>query len=411
MSFLKDPVKRGYAAAALLALLVLALVGPVVVNADARHLTAYRNGDEDVSLVRAAIEPKASRVESILATPDVLDEADPSKTLFVAIGAERRYDAHEAEAVVRFLEAGGRVLLADEGGFGTDIARAAGFAFGSQRVLDTRNHLGDPKLVVASATLDGQDYPLLFNSPTTLVPLSDAGTDYETLVVSSRAAYPDGSYLDANANGEIDISDKAGPFPLVVRKSVGTEGGVIVLVADTGLFMNAQGQLIDYRNVEFVAALVQALVPRDGVVYLDEARHAPTPGVAPWNAAARTLGRLTSGPVAPYATLALLVALTVVAWRLTRQTEDWSHHEFNVGMEIPVPDDLRPDLSRAQRMARRRISEKFNIPMEQVAAMPAEQLVTLTGDRLLAEAAAGTLKGDPAPLFRSFSSSSTEAPQ
>lgn len=409
MSVLRDPVKRGYVAMALLALVALSVLGPLVLDRDARHLTAYRSGDEDVSLVRAAIEGKAARIDAVISTPHILDEADPARTVFVAIGAERRYDDDEARAIVDFLRAGGNVLLADEGGFGTDIARAAGFAFGSQRVLDTRNHLGDPKLVVSTSRLDGQDYPLLFNAPTLIIPLEE-GMAYETLATSSSARYPDGSYLDANENGEIDISDNAGPFPLVVRRAL-PEGGTIVLVADTGLFMNAQGALIDYRNLDFVAALVQGLVPSDGVIVLDEGRHAPTPAVAPWNAAARTLGRLTNGPVAPYATLAVLLALTGFAWYLTRKTEDWTHHEFNVGVENPVPEDLRPDLGRAQRMARRRISERFNIPMEQVAGMPTEQLATLTGDRLLAEAAAGTLKGDPAPVFRSFSSSSPEAPQ
>jgi hypothetical protein len=74
-----------------------------------------------------------------------------------------------------------------------------------------------------------------------------------------------------------------------------------------------------------------------------------------------------------------------------------------VGAEVPAPEGVRPDLARAQRMARRRISEKYNIPMEQVASMTAEELLRVTGDKLLSEAAAGTLRADPAPLFRSFS--------
>jgi hypothetical protein len=54
-------------------------------------------------------------------------------------------------------------------------------------------------------------------------------------------------------------------------------------------------------------------------------------------------------------------------------------------------------------MARHRISERYNIPLEQVAAMTTEELLAVTHDKPLSEAAAGALRGDPAPLFASFS--------
>lgn len=400
LKFLKDPVQRGWTFLAVAGLVAVLLLAPVVVNADGRHLSAYAEGDEEAGLARTALEGRASQVEAYLSTPHQLaDVSEPAKTLLVILGPERRYAEGETQAILDFLQDGGHVLLADEGGYGTDIAREVGFGFVGETVLDTKNHLGDPTLVVADVTAD-RDYRVLFNAPTALQPLSNAGA-YEVLAQTSSAEYPDGSYLDRNRNDEIDIADTAGPFPLVVRTQYGA--GTLVLVADTGLFMDAQVKLIDYENDDLIAALAASMVPADGLVLVDEARHAPGPLLAAYDNGVRALGRLTAGSVAPLVTLAVLALATFAAWRFTRETEDWSHHEHNLGVQVPVPENLRPDHERAQRMARRRISEKFNIPLEQVAAMPADQLLSLTGDRMLAEAAAGTLKSDPAPLFKSFS--------
>lgn len=404
LGFLKDPVRRGWAFSAIAFLLVVGLALPLVWDTDARHLTAYRAGDEDASLARDALDGRAGRVEAYLSTPHQLaDIKEPQRTLLVILGSERRYSPGEAAAVVAFLERGGNVLLADEGGYGTDIAKEAGFGFVGTSLLDTRNHLGDPTLATSSARIEGRDFRLLFNAPTAIRPLRDAGA-YEVLAESSTSALPQGSYLDTNENGEIDINDAASDtgsgFPLIVRTRVGD--GTLVLVADTGLFMDAQVRLIDYDNGAFIGALAGTLVPRDGLIVLDEARHAPTPAVAPYTNAVRALGRATSGSVAPFITLALVLLASLAAWRATAETEDWSQHRHDLGVEVPVPSSVRPDLGRAQRMARHRVSERFNIPLEQVAAMTAEQLLALTGDRTLSEAAAGTLKSDPAPLFRSF---------
>lgn len=405
LPFLKDPVKRGWATMGILALILLALVVPAVYAADDRHLTGYRDGAEDASLVRDGLERKASRVQAILSTPHQLAEVeDPTKTLLVILGAERRYSEGEARAVIDFLEAGGRVILADEGGYGTDIAFAAGFGIVNTDLVDTRNHRGDATLVVATATVEGRPYDVLFNSPTAIRPLQNANP-HEVLARSSPSQYPDGSYIDSNENGEVDATDGASPgfagFPLIVRTTVGA--GTLVLVADTGLFMNEQVGVTDYQNSDFVEDLAGTLVASDGIILIDEARHAPPAGLAAYDNAVRALGKATAGVVAPLVTLALVLIATLASWLATRETEDWSHHHHDLGAEVSAPADVRPDLGRAQRMARRRISEKFNIPVEQVAAMPAEHLVSLTGDRMLAEAAAGTLRSDPAPLFRQFS--------
>lgn len=407
MQMLKDPVKRGWIAAALIGVLALSLLAPFVVGREARHLSAFRDGEEDASVALGEMEAKAATVEAFLGTAHALaDIEEPHKALFVVMGTERRYTPSETDAIVAFLKAGGNVMLADEGGYGSDIAKEAGFAFGGAPLLDTQNHLGDTRLVAASARLDGVEYPLLFNAPTFLVPLSNAGA-YEVLAQSSAPAFPDGSYADINGNGEIERSDTPGPWPLVVRTSVGA--GTLVLLADTGVFMNRQTELLDYRNAAFLGELTRTLVPRDGRIVIDEGRHAPPAPLALYAWAVHGLARATSGPVAPFLTALVLVGASVAAWRLTRPTEDWSRHAHTLGEEIPVPADVRPDHDRAQRMARRAVSERFNIPMEQVAAMPADQLVALTGDRVLSEAAAGTLKSDPAPIFRAISASSVSS--
>ena len=406
MSLLKGRRARAVLACALLGLLALALLGPFVYDRDARHLSAFREGDEEMGLARAELAGAAGSTDALLSTPHALsDLKEPSRALYVAVGPERRYDADEAAVVLAFLRAGGNVLLADEGGFGTDVAREAGWAFGTQRLLDSRNHLGDPRLPVADAKAepDGRAFRVLLNSPSILRDVSRdaAPAPFEVLAWTSAAEYPNGSYVDVNGNGEIDLADPAGPFPLVVRAQVGE--GTLVLVADTGLFMDAQLRLLEYENDDWLAALARSLVPPEGILLFDEARHAPPAATALWDNSIRTLGRATTGDVAPFLLVLGLAALSALAWRLARPTEDWTRHGFDVGVEVPAPETLRPDLARAQRMARRRISEKYNIPIEQVASMTGEELLRVTGDKLLSEAAAGTLRSDPAPLFKSFS--------
>ncbi|HUR68212.1 MAG TPA: DUF4350 domain-containing protein [Candidatus Thermoplasmatota archaeon] len=405
--FLKDPQKRAYTLVTILALLAVGLLAPLVWNTDGRHLTAYREGDEDASLALSSLSGSAGKVEAYLSTPyQLADIREPQRALLVVIGTERRYSEGESRAVLDFLARGGNVILADEGGYGSDIAREVGFAFMGTSLVDSRNHLDDETLVATTGALDGRDYRILFNAPTALTPLSNVG-DHEVLAESSVAVYPDGSYLDVNDNGEIDVGDQASStgegFPLIVRTKYGAGQGTLVLVADTGLFMDAQVKLVEFENGPFIQALAGSLIPRDGTIVLDEARHSPAPLVAGYDASVRALGRATSGAVAPLVTLALVIVASLVAWWSTRETEDWTHHEHNLGVEVPVPADVRPDLERAQRMARRRISERFNIALEQVAAMTAEELARLTGDATLSQAAAGTLRSDPAPLFASFS--------
>ena len=409
MKLLKDPVTRGWIAASLLLAIALALAVPFLVGADDRHLTAYRDGDEDASLALDQLVGRAASVDAILSTPHQLgDIRDPTRTLLVVLGSERRYTESEADAVVDFVRRGGHAILADEGGYGTDIARHAGFGFSDRDLLDTRNHGGDHSLVVATATTErgGQTYTILLNGPTAIMPLQNANA-HDVLARSSPSAYPDGSFLDTNDNGVIERTDgtsgESEGFALIVRTSIGDNGGTLVLVADTGAFMNAQLEQSAYQNGAYLGALVGSIVPGDGVVLLDEARHAPAPALSAYDNAVRVVGQATSGPLAPLVTLSVVVLATIALWWATRETEDWSHHAHDIGRDVPVPADVRPDLERAQRMARRRISERFNIPLEQVAAMPADQLQSLTGDKMLAEAAAGTLRSDPAPLFRTFS--------
>src|SRR5438552_12456287 len=380
---MKDPSIRGWAALVVLVLVVGALAWPFVVGRDARHLTAYSDGPEDLSRLRAELDSTGARIQDVQASPHVLSSIpEPSKTVLLIIGPERRFDASETADVLAFLHAGGQVVLADETGFGSDVARDAGYAFSSQRVLDTNNYRGDPRLVTttASGLGDGAEYRLVLNAPASLVALSDA-QPADTLASSSAAKYPDGSYVDTNGNGVIDIQDQPGPFPLLLRTHVGA--GTLVLVSDTGLFMNAQLGLAEYDNARFARALVASLVPTGGTIVLDESRHAPTAALAPYENAARALGRATGGPIAPFVLLAALVAAGLVAWRLTRPTDDWRRHKHAAGPAPPLPDPVRPDLARAQRMARHRISERLYIALAQVAAMKAEGLVALCVDKTL----------------------------
>lgn len=402
---LKDARFRGWLAAGILGLLVLSLLWPLAVSRDARHLTAYASGDQDLSRLHDELHGAVGDVRATFGGPHDLAGLDPTRTVLFVVGAERRYDPSEAQEVVAFLRAGGAVVLADDTGFGSDVAREAGFAFSSQHVLDTVNYHGDARLAVATATMDGQSYRLLFNTPSAIVALSNAA-DHDVIAQSSSAKYPDGSYLDTKGSGQIDINDQPGPFPLVVRTHVGA--GTLVLVSNAGVFMNAQMGVADDDNARFAHALATTLLPNGGTAVIDESRHAAVWWLAPWGDPVRLLARATGGVATPFLLVGALVLATLAAWRSTRSTDDWSRHEFDASRLQPVPPHVRPDAARAQRMARVRISERFNIPLEQVAAMTTEDLLALTGDRTLTDAASGA--ADPGPFFKTYAPPTESTP-
>lgn len=398
--WLREPRKRALLGLTLLGVIAVGLLAPFVFGGDARHLSAYADDREDLSAFRAQLQ---GSTEAILGSPAMLlDVDDPTKALYIAIGPERRYDDAESDAIIRFLREGGRVLIADERGYSARIAREAGLTVDGNLVLDSGGYRGDVRFPVvdASVTEGGSTYRVVFNLPSKITELSSVGA-YGTLARSTASRGLNGSFVDKNDNLVIETSDEPGPHVLAARAVVGQ--GELVLVADTGLFMNEQLRVADsqYQNEAYVRALVSSLLPTGGTIFLDESRHAPPAPIAAWNNGVRTLARLTTGLAAPIFLLGLAV-LTFVAWLYTRETEDWSHHHFDLGHKVPAPEDVRPDSGRLQRMARRRISERYNIPLEQVAAMPAEELLRVTGDRSLSEAAAGTLRGDPGQLFASL---------
>lgn len=378
---------RAIVTLAIVLAVLLAFLGPFLAGADeSRHLSAYSDGPQDVSRVREEIESVTSARDGstrALATSVYFVEslAAPRDHVLFVFGIERPYTAGETAAIHRFVDAGGTLVLANDVANGNRLAREFGVLFGDRAVLDGgSNYLGDPRSAVVTVPFEGRDWRLLLRSPG-YMKLDDPAR------VSVLAWSSTESYIDVDQDGKIDLNDTAQRFPLVAESRHGQ--GRVVIIADTGLFMDETLAVPGFDNAGFARALASSTLSGRANALIDESRHAPPPEAAAGDAGLRLLVVATSTPAWRVALAIAAVAAVVLAVVLTRDTEDWSEHKFDVGHERPVPAGLAPTPERLQALAQRALSENYNIPLEYLQTAPFEDLVRLTGEKELVAVATG----------------------
>ncbi len=144
------------------------------------------------------------------------------------IGPEKNFTYSEAEAVAGFINRGGRVILADESGFGNSLlerlnlsVRIYGgllvdplFKERNEKLPRARylssNYVGEVVLNYASV-IEGCSNPLL-----------------------STSSY---SYIDENLNDEWDEGEDKGPFTVGCSVKIGE--GELIIFSDSSLFINS----------------------------------------------------------------------------------------------------------------------------------------------------------------------------
>lgn len=215
-------------------------------------------------------------VQRVVSSPAAaLRGVDPSRTALAVFASREAYSAHEVAAVQRFVQEGGRLLVADP--FGTAGALAAPFGLGFERV-----RLVDPAAPNGTrpASLDGATFQVAWTNPSAV--RVAPGTPARALALSSPA-----SFLDRDGDGVIDAADPQGQFPLAA--AIAPEGGgLVAAVADRGAFLQATSGERD--NALWRQALLQHLLPEGGRLLVDESHqadgHPVTRTVAAWSAAA-----------------------------------------------------------------------------------------------------------------------------
>lgn len=242
-------------------------------------LSAHGDGWDDAGGLRAAIEKENVAVRTLFTSPLALD-AQPGRTVYVALGLERPYTTQEVDRLVRFWQEGGHLLVADQGEHMQDLASRFGVDVVPQQIFDPRFSADGSRLVSAVASLGGRDYALLANDPLQL-----ASSTERTWEILARSG--DDTFVDTDGDGEAGLGDRKGAVPLVLRHTA-EGGGNVVLASQPGMFadlftrperhgvaarMQEAGIERPTENLDFALDLVLSLLPSGGTVVFDESRH------------------------------------------------------------------------------------------------------------------------------------------
>jgi len=196
-------------------------------TSDSRTVAA--DAGADVEIVRSPAGYHRTAAEN--ATAFILEPTEP-------------YAETEADAVASFLDRGGTVVVAAEGdGEANRLLTELDVSsrFDGRPLRDEQRHYRSPALPVGTPVRDTSatsDVSRVTLNHGTAVTASDSGS---VLVNSSEF-----SYLDANANGELDPTEPVQEYPIVVREDVGT--GSVLLVSDGSVFINEMLDRTDNRR-------------------------------------------------------------------------------------------------------------------------------------------------------------------
>jgi len=243
------PREVGYPHLLAAALFLTLLVGVAVgASTSATTYGAFNSEWDGASGVGAVAMETQTEHRVAFATGDYGD-VDPSETIAFVISPERSYSDAEAERVTSFVRAGGTLVVADDfRPHSNDLLGRLGVAarLNETPLRDERHNFRSGALPVATRTTTdpytAEVEQLTLNHPATVRPNGSV-----VLVSSSNF-----SYLDRDADDELDDDEPLRSYPIVTVESVGA--GDVVVVSDPSVFINSMLERPDNRA--FTAALI-----------------------------------------------------------------------------------------------------------------------------------------------------------
>lgn len=230
-------------------------------------------------------------------------------SVVIVIGPDTGFSDAYISAARSFAQAGGVLVVMDD--FGTGNQLLAGLFEGTGIGASLSGAwLADPLYMHRSqyyAKVDTLAGDAVMDYGTALVGLSG---DFE--IIANSSAF---SYLDENRNGRCDAGEQAGPFPVAVSFDYGGSGGMVIVVADPSMVINAVSGL--EANSAFIMSLV------DGrAAYVDTSFRSQT--VFSWAKSATTgaLSSLHVPEVRYLVAFATIFAIASVDW--DRRAIRWS---------------------------------------------------------------------------------------
>jgi len=225
-------------------------------------------------------------------------EPDPETTTAMILSPTDSYTESEIETIATFVNNGGTVVVATTDSTDTNQLLAGlgvESRFDGDQLRDEHHYYRSPALPVAPNVHDDQltqnVSQITLNYGTAVNPSADA-----TVVINSSGF----SYLDTNANAQLDDSEPIRQHPVVVQEERGD--GRVILVSDASVFINT---MVDRSDNKQFAANVVADSETVLFDYLHQDR-IPTGVVVVLTA--------TDSPIIQWFVVAGLTALAGVAW-------------------------------------------------------------------------------------------------
>ena len=264
------------------------------------QLSIYSEDWNDLSKFRNDLEALNYNISHTSSSPLYLREVEvPERSIFMIVGIEREYTEPEVNAISKFLNDGGSVILADDFGYGNSFleklrigpdfgffdsyyySSRIGYEFLHDQVVDIE-YDRDPNYPRVEVSLI-EEYELIMNAPSGFIPAKDSGSYYDDYFeeVEVLAQTTSMSWVDKNGNYSRDVGELGGPFQMILRLRLADEidisspynivGPTIILISDPSIFINEMWELADNR--EFILSQVFYILPYGGDIIFDESVH------------------------------------------------------------------------------------------------------------------------------------------
>jgi hypothetical protein len=205
---------------------------------------------------------------------------DPKNSVLIIVGFDTNFTTSEISSIQKFVEDGGKVVIADDHGYANQLSRLYGIEYKQYPVIANYNDNASI-FIPLTISLGDETFTVITNEPVSMEVSEDSSIKIigETYYSINERKY---SALDVNNNKEIDGNDIQGPISLAVEYTAPDSNGKILFFSNTAIFTDKQWDItsvdpayagFEYENSEFAQALVPYLLSDiGGYVIYDESK-------------------------------------------------------------------------------------------------------------------------------------------
>jgi len=427
-------------------LMMITVVYPVLItNAkNPSQLSAYDDDWNDISQFANDIDQEGDgkhEIKTIVSRPAIINKIaeveknstnptiNSNETILVIIGVERMYSEYDAKAIHDFVKSGGKVIIADDSGYGNSafhgdmgsldigvklrtnivqegcqpttsstlvggVVDSLGYTGSSPKCKPARlydsNHWNEdihPKnnsIVIIDAEIERMGFSgqLMMSSPGALSVKSGLA---EGLAWSSQQGFVDLNQDSEGGSGESTHRDNVSyGIEVIAEASVGS--GKVIFISDTSIFTNHYYNQLDNR--EFILSMMEYLsVGEKQTIIFDESRHIQSDlisliyvqlfGVLGYVSSSETLGIIFLGSIILLLQLAMMRVENPKPWR----------HLFNIyegrlsRFRVPHAHYTHPETIKEVFVDKVRIANGFS--REEFEMLPPSKLEEMLKDPVL----------------------------